>query len=105
MYNIIQFELLINYNILVIFDNGEVKKFDLNPLFKYKTWMKIKDVYEQAYIEDEGMRLCWPNPSYTPDNKQCPDIDIFAEDIYEEGIDYFKVINIKKNNNNVKTQE
>ena len=68
-----------DFVLLVGFQNGEYKQFDLKPYIdKYQPFRSLKDInglYEQAKIDVGGFGIVWND-----------DLDVSAEGIYEQGI-------------------
>lgn len=61
-----------NYNLILEFENGEIRQFDMNPLLDLKPWIRIKPkaLFDRAYI-DNGT-VAWPG-----------NIDIAPETLYD----------------------
>lgn len=68
-----------DFVLLVGFQNGEYKQFDLKPYIdKYQPFRSLKDInglYKQAKIDVGGFGIVWND-----------DLDVSAEGIYEQGI-------------------
>lgn len=68
-----------NFVLLVGFQNGEYRQFDLKPYMEeypaFKSLKETKGLYEQARIDIGGFGIVWNN-----------DLDISSEGIYEKGI-------------------
>ena len=68
-----------DFVLLVGFQNGEYKQFDLKPYIdKYQPFRSLKDInglYEQAKIDVGGFGIVWND-----------DLDVSAEGIYEQGV-------------------
>lgn len=67
-----------NYVLLVGFNSGEYKQFDLKPLIEkyapFKSLTQVTGLYEQVKIDIGGYGLVWND-----------DLDISADGIYEKG--------------------
>ena len=68
-----------DFVLLVGFQDGEYKQFDLKPYIeKYPPFRSLKDInglYEQAKIDVGGFGIVWND-----------DLDVSAEGIYEKGV-------------------
>lgn len=77
-----------NYILLVGFQNGEYKQFDLKPYIdKYLPFKALKEInglYEQGKIDIGGFGIIWND-----------ELDISAESIYEKGISCTQPQNIE----------
>ena len=67
-----------DYILLVGFETGEYKEFDLKPLIEkcapFKTLKEVAGLYEQVKIDVGGCGLIWND-----------DLDIAADGLYENG--------------------
>lgn len=50
-----------DYTLLIEFDNGEEKIFDVKPYFKYKLFGKLKDINEFKKVKASGLSIEWEN--------------------------------------------
>ena len=48
-----------NYLLLIEFDNGEEKLFDVKPYFKFKAFEKVKDKKEFNTVRISGLSIEW----------------------------------------------
>lgn len=48
-----------NYLLLIKFDNGEEKVFDVKPYFKFKAFKKVKDTEEFKTVRIAGLSIEW----------------------------------------------
>ena len=75
-----------NYEVIVIYSNGEIKIYDIKPylelgVFKYLKNKKIFNTVKPRFDTIE-----WPN--VIPDKMYCSEIDIDPDTLYEESISY-----------------
>lgn len=87
-HKITSFVTLPDYVLLVGFQGGEYKQFDLKPYIKkYPPFLALKNekgLYEQAKIDIGGFGIVWSD-----------DLDVSAEGIYEHGVTCSKPQNIE----------
>lgn len=57
----IDVKILENYILLVTFDNGEVKKFDVKPYLEYKAFEELKDKEIFNTVKIGGLSIEWSN--------------------------------------------
>ncbi len=50
-----------DYTLLVEFDNGEKKIFDVKPYLSYKAFEKLKDVKKFNSVKITGLSIGWNN--------------------------------------------
>ena len=50
-----------NYLLLIEFDNGEKRTFDVKPYFKFKAFEKVKDERIFKTVKVEGLSIEWDN--------------------------------------------
>ena len=50
-----------NYMLEIVFDNGEKKKFDVKPYFKFKAFKKLEDEKEFEKVKIAGLSIEWEN--------------------------------------------
>lgn len=68
-----------NYNLLVIFENGEVKKYNVKPLID--KWLVFKDLetidglFKQVKIDVGGYGISWND-----------NIDLSSDELYHKGL-------------------
>jgi hypothetical protein len=74
--DVVEFKILDNYEILIKFENEELKKISLEPLLNEKPFSKLKDIifFRRAFLEPGT--LCWPD-----------EIDIAPEYLYNHSVD------------------
>ncbi|MGZ5207665.1 MAG: DUF2442 domain-containing protein [Sulfuricurvum sp.] len=75
LFDVVAFDYLDKYKLLLTFENGEIKEFDCSMIFDEKPFQVLKDMnyFKRAKI-DYGT-LVWPN-----------DIDIAPETLYVESV-------------------
>lgn len=75
---ILDINALDNFILLVKFETGETKKYDLKPLFdKFEVFQDLKNIkglYKQVKIDRSGYGIYWND-----------DIDLSSSTIYEKG--------------------
>jgi len=50
-----------NYMLRIVFDNGEIKKFDVKPYIKGKWYSELMDVQYFATVSVNGYSVEWAN--------------------------------------------
>ncbi len=50
-----------NYNLVLNFDNGEKKSFDVKPYLKYKTFESLKNIEMFKTVKIAGLSIEWSN--------------------------------------------
>lgn len=50
-----------NYTLLIEFDNGEKKIFDVKPYFKHKAFEELKNVEKFKTVKIDGLSIKWTN--------------------------------------------
>lgn len=70
-------EVLPDYHLLVSFDNGEIKIFDVNPLLSRKCYQPLKNIEFFSLASIENGCITWPN-----------NLDIDPEWLYEDSVAY-----------------
>ena len=67
------------YELLVMFVNGEKKKYNVKPLFDkwqpFKALEEIKGLFEQVRVDDGGYGISWND-----------EIDLSCNELYENGV-------------------
>ena len=58
---VIQVEPLPRYRLLLAFDNGERKMFDVTPLIQGEWYGKLKDMSYFNRVEADGFTVVWPD--------------------------------------------
>jgi hypothetical protein len=73
--DVIEFKIIEDYEILITFENKEIKKFSLRHLLNEKPFHVLVDqnLFKRLFIQHGT--LCWPN-----------DIDIAPEYLYEHSV-------------------
>ena len=68
-----------NFFLLVNFENGEKKKYNVSPLFEkwetFETLKSVKGLFEQVKVDSGGYGISWND-----------DIDLAAEELYCNGV-------------------
>lgn len=64
-----------NYHILVTFDNGEVKRFDVKPYIQGSWFGMLKNEQYFRRVNTDGYTVVWPEGQ-----------DICPDELYESGI-------------------
>lgn len=68
-----------NYIILVFFENGETKKYDVSLLFNkwesFKTLESVTGLFEQVKVDVGGYGISWND-----------DIDLSCDELYQNGV-------------------
>lgn len=54
-------KVLKNYEIEVLFDNGEKRIFDVKPYFKFKIFEELKDIKKFKSLKISGLSIEWEN--------------------------------------------
>ncbi len=57
-----------DYNLLISFDNNEIRIFDVKPYLKYKQFEDLKDISLFRTVKIDGLSISWSNGSDI-----CPD--------------------------------
>ncbi len=50
-----------NYTLIITFDNGEVKIFDMKPYLKYEVFEELKNIEKFKKIHIDFGTVCWEN--------------------------------------------
>ena len=50
-----------NYTLVVEFDNGEIKIFDVKPYLSYKAFEMLKDIKKFNSVKVTGLSVGWEN--------------------------------------------
>ena len=50
-----------NYNIILQFDNGEIKKFDVKPYIKGEFYGQLSELDYFKSVKTDGFTVVWPN--------------------------------------------
>lgn len=50
-----------NYRLLIEFENGEKKVFDVKPYMKHKAFEELKDVEKFKSVKIDGLSISWEN--------------------------------------------
>ena len=58
-----------NYKIIITFQNGEIKQFDVSPLMQYKIYERLKDKSYFKLAKTDGMCVFWDD-----EIDLCPDL-------------------------------
>ena len=70
---------LVEYILLIDFQNGEQKKYDVQPLFEiwepFRALSLIEGLFEQVKVDDGGYGIYWND-----------DIDLSCNELYNNGI-------------------
>lgn len=78
-YKIKNVKALKNYKLLVTFTNGEVKNYDVKPLFdkwdSFKDLVTIKGLFQQVKVDDGGYGISWND-----------EIDLSCNELYHNGV-------------------
>lgn len=68
-----------DYCLLVTFVSGEIKKYDVKPLFNkweiFKDLISVKGLFEQVKVDVGGYGVCWNDK-----------IDLSCNELYDNGI-------------------
>ncbi|GAA6396414.1 DUF2442 domain-containing protein [Solibaculum mannosilyticum] len=71
-------EKLPDYKLFVMFEGGEQKKYDVNPLFSrwdvFQVLKSIDGLFQQVYVDVGGYGICWNE-----------DIDLSCEELWDNG--------------------
>ena len=67
-----------NYTILVEFDNGEIKVFDVKPYLKHTDFEDLKDIKKFNSVKVSGLSIEWDNGADI-----CPD-ELYNNSILQE---------------------
>lgn len=57
----IDVKILNNYELEIMFDNGERKIFDVKPYFKFKIFSELKDFEKFKKVQISGLSIEWEN--------------------------------------------
>ena len=68
----INVEVLKDYKLKLIFDNGETRIFDVKPYFKFKIFQELKEKNKFNKVKIEGLSIEWENGA-----------DICPDELYE----------------------
>lgn len=68
----INVKVLDNYKLEIIFDNGEIRIFDVTPYFKFKIFKELKVDNKFKKVKVEGLSIEWENGA-----------DICPDELYE----------------------
>ena len=67
------------YKLLVTFQNGEIKEYDVKPLFDkwvvFKDLIYINGLFQQVKVDDGGYGISWND-----------DIDLSCDELYYNGV-------------------
>ena len=67
-----------DYKLSIMFECGEQKKYDVNPLFScwdaFQALKSIEGLFQQVYVDAGGCGICWNE-----------DIDLSCEDLWDNG--------------------
>jgi hypothetical protein len=63
-----------NYELLLTFDNGERKRFDLSPYLNKGVFQELKNKTYLKKVENKGYFICWPHEQ-----------DLSSDTLYLEG--------------------
>lgn len=78
-YKVKEVKPLEKYKLLVTFVNGEVKEYDVNPLFEkwesFKDLLYINGLFQQVKIDAGGYGISWND-----------DIDLSCNELYYNGV-------------------
>ena len=76
------------YKLLVTFQNGEIKKYDVKPLFDkwqvFKDLIYINGLFQQVKVDAGGYGISWND-----------DIDLSCDELYYNGVWLVWVLKIK----------
>ena len=50
-----------DYNIILQFDNGEIKKFDVKPYIKGEFYGQLSELEYFSLVKTDGFTVVWPN--------------------------------------------
>ena len=64
-----------NYILKIVFDNGEVKRFDVMPYINGEWYGRLADVPYFNSVSTDGFTVCWPEGQ-----------DLCPDEIYELGV-------------------
>ena len=68
-----------NYFLIVKFENGENKKYNLSPLFEkwdsFKSLSSVKGLFEQVKVDSGGYGISWND-----------DVDLSCDELYHNGV-------------------
>ena len=77
-YKVQEVKPLSDYGLLVIFESGEKKKYNVRPLFDkwdaFKTLSSVKGLFDQVKVDAGGYGVSWND-----------DIDLSCNELYENG--------------------
>ncbi len=60
-----------NYELLITFDNGEIKIFDIKPYFSHKAFQDLKNISLFKTVKIGGLSIEW-----------CTGVDICPDELY-----------------------
>ena len=78
----IKVKLLENYMLEIVFNNGEMKLFDVKPYFKFKQFKELKNENEFRKVKIAGLSIEWENGADI-----CPDELYYNSKKYKEEVD------------------
>ena len=58
---VIRVEPQMDYHLILTFDNGEVKSFDVTPMMKGEWFSRLKDITYFNQAEADGFTVVWPD--------------------------------------------
>lgn len=71
-----------DYTILVVFESGEQKKYDVRPLLTkfphFKTLAQTEGLFERVKVDSGGYGISWND-----------DVDLSCDELYENGVNIF----------------
>ena len=74
----IKIEIKENYILLIEFDNGEKKLFDVKPYFKFKVFKELKDLKKFNTVKISGLSIEWYNGADI-----CPD-ELYSNSYFQK---------------------
>jgi len=68
-----------DYNLLVTFDNQQMRRYDVKPLLKQERFLALNNpvLFKQAQIETGGYAVCWND-----------ELDVSEYEIWSHGVPY-----------------
>lgn len=57
----IDVKILKNYELEILFDNNEIKKFDVKPYFKFRIFKELQDINKFNTAKISGLSIEWDN--------------------------------------------
>ena len=66
-----------DYKLLIEFENGEKKVFDVKPYLNYKAFEELKDIEKFRSVKISGLSVAWENGA-----------DICPDELYNNSIKY-----------------